>query len=563
MKRIVLKITLILISIIFMLQVKVQAAVIGSTDKQVESGSGNVTISVTSKQALGAYKLKVTDTAGLELVNSAGGEISSDKKTITGSSASGITSLGTYTFKVPTVTKDTTYNIKFSITGMETINLETVSDETNVAKVVVKAPVVTTPDPEPTTPTPETPPATVTKSTEARLKNFGINPSQYDFSGFSKNTNKESWSAEVPNNVAEVEVYATAKDSKAKVEGTGKVTLKEGNNTVKVKVTAEDGTTTKTYTLTINRKTAAEQAKEDGEARLKNLGIKPKEYDFTGFDSEKTEYSVEVPNEVEEIEVYATAMNSSAQITGTGMNTLEEGLNELKVESIAPDGTKKTYMLNVTRKEAEKEEETTGRTEEIIGLSTLLIQGINLNPSFNTTIYEYTAELTYVTVENSLNITARANDEDATVEIIGNENLQDGENIITILVKKEETEESATYQITVNKHISVEEVEQQMSWLKPETWGKEEFIKTAIIAVIIILIIIAIILKVNISKERVGLPGADELDRAIAEHQELSVENNYEQENNDEQNYIEEIAVSRFGIEEDSEAKPKRKGRHF
>lgn len=566
MKKIFLKTALILISLIFILQIKVQAAVIVLTDKQVDSGSGNVTISVTSKQALGAYKLKVTDTAGLELVNSAGGEISSDKKTITGSSASGITSLGTYTFKVPTVTKDTTYNIKFSITGMETVNLETVADETNTAKVVVKAPVVTTPDPEPTTPTPtpkpETPPVVVTKSSEARLKNFGINPSQYDFSGFSKNTSKENWNATVPNDVAEVEVYATAKDSKAKVEGTGNVSLKEGDNTVKVKVTAEDGTTTKTYTLTIKRKTAEEQAKEDGEARLKSLGIKPEEYDFTGFDSETTEYSVEVPNEVEEIEVYATAMKSSAQITGTGMITLKEGLNELKIESIAADGTKKTYILNVTRKEAE---DTTGTTEEIFGLSILTVQGAKLSPKFDTSIYEYTIELNEDL--SSLQIGTRPTLDEATVEIIGNENLQDGENIITILVKNEETEESATYQITVNKNIIVEEIVEQMSWLKPVTWGKEEIIKIAIILVLIILIIIAIILKINIAKEndksnKVDFPGAEELDKAIAEHQELSEENSSQIE----QNYIEEIAISKLGINEGNEdvvAKVKRRGRHF
>lgn len=561
MKKIFLKTILILISLIFLLQIKVQAAVIVSTDKQVESGSGNVTISVTSKQALGAYKLRVTDTAGLELVNSAGGEISSDKKTITGSSASGITNLGTYTFKVPTVTKDTTYNIKFSITGMETVNLETVTDETNIAKVVVKASVVTTPAPEPTTPTPvpkpETPPATVTKSSEARLSNLGITPN--DFSGFKRD--KYEYSTTVPNDIAEVEVYANPFGKNVKIEGTGKVSLKEGDNTVKVKVTAEDETTTKTYTLTIKRKTAEEQAKEDGEARLKSLGIKPEEHDFTGFNSEKTEYSVEVPNEVEEIEVYATAMKSTAQITGTGMISLKEGLNELKIESIAADGTKKTYILNVTRKEAE---ETTGTTDTF-GLSILTVQGLSLSPKFDTSIYEYTIELNEDL--SSLQIGTRPTLDEATVEIIGNENLQDGENIITILVKNEETEESATYQITVNKNIIVEEVEEQMSWLKPATWGKEEIIKIAIILVLIILIIIAIILKINIAKEndkinKVGLPGAEELDKAIAEHQELSEENNPQIE----QNYIEEIAISKSGMDEGnegSESKVKRRGRHF
>jgi len=72
------------------------------------------------------------------------------------------------------------------------------------------------------------------------------------------------------------------------IEGTGKVSLKEGDNKVSVKVTAEDGKTTKTYNLTIKRKTAAEEESEKGENRLSSLSIKPKEYDFSGFNSDKT-----------------------------------------------------------------------------------------------------------------------------------------------------------------------------------------------------------------------------------------------------------------------------------
>lgn len=90
---------------------------------------------------------------------------------------------------------------------------------------------------------------TTSKSKEARLKTFGIKPN--DFTGFKKD--KTEYSTEVPNNISEVTVYATAIDSKAKITGTGKISLKEGNNTVKVTVTAEAGNT-KTYNLTIKEK---------------------------------------------------------------------------------------------------------------------------------------------------------------------------------------------------------------------------------------------------------------------------------------------------------------------
>ena len=575
MRKRLVKILLILIIAIFSIQLKVHAAVITSTDKQVQSNSGTVTISVTSKQALGAFKLKLIDNAGLTLENttkaSSAFEVSSDKLTISGSSSDGITSLGSFTFKVPTVTSDTTYKIKFSITGMETTNLDAVADESNTAVLTVKAPVVETP---PTNANPETPstdtkpetPAEKPKSTEARLKNLGINPKEYDFSGFKKD--KTEYSVEVPSNVDSVEVYAEPVDDKAKVSGAGKVTLNEGNNKIGIKVTAEDGKTTKTYTLTIKRKTVQDEEKENGENRLKSLSIEPKEYDFSGFDSETTEYTAEVPNEVEQIEIVATAMDSKAQITGIGIIDLEEGENELKIEVIAVNGDKKTYTLTVTREESE--------VKEVLGLTTLSIKGLKLSPSFKVGTYEYTAELKEDIT--SLDITAKANNEDATVEIVGNENLQNGENTITILIKNKETEEVATYQIIVNKNVVVEEVKEQTSWLKPSTWGKEEKIKIAIIIVLIILIICAVILKIKISKDspqalKVDLPGAEELDKAITEHQELVQEENFMQGiigakntdiNNDEQNYIEDIARNRFGDPDETYGeRPKRRGRHF
>lgn len=377
------------------------------------------------------------------------------------------------------------------------------------------------------------------KSTEARLKNLEITPN--DFTGFRKDTYR--YTHEVPNSVSKIKVVATTLDSKAKVtSGNGDVTLKEGNNTIEVVVKAEAGNTQK-YTLTIKRRTAAEEAALSGEASdatLKSLGIKPEEYDFSGFQKDKTEYSVEVPEEVEEIEVYAEATNSKAQVSGTGKVQLKNGKNKLIVQVTAEDGTTRTYTIEVTR--GGEEATATNDADSGFGLSSLEINGLTLTPSFKTGTYEYTIEL--IEDLSELDIEAIATDEDATIEIIGNENLQLGENTITILVRNEETDETATYQIIVNKNLSAEE---EMSWLKPSTWGREEIIKVAIIAVLIILIIIAIILKVKIAKEKkdgedFDLPGGDELDKALAEHQELEETAEFEKiEMPEERNKTEEM----------------------
>ena len=202
-------------------------------------------------------------------------------------------------------------------------------------------------------------------------------------------------------------------------------------------------------------------------ATLANLGIKPN--DFSGFKANKTSYSVEVPNTTEKIEIYATKGQSGQKITGTGTKTLKEGANAFNVVVTAEDGkTQKTYTINVTRKAENDKNNTTEEnkieenvnenqnTEEseqpLFGLSELSIAGLQLTPSFQSDVYEYKVELTEDI--DKLDITALATSEDETIDITGNENLQEGENIITILVKGEKEEDTVAYQIIVNKVLN-------------------------------------------------------------------------------------------------------------
>ena len=141
MKKKIFNILLIAIFSILILETKVNASNIVSTDKQVNSGDGNVTISITSKETLGAYNLELVDNSGLELVSSSAGPSGTANGTkISGASATGITDLGSYTFKVPTVTSDTTYKIKFRITGIANVNDEDLPNVDNNAILTVKAP---------------------------------------------------------------------------------------------------------------------------------------------------------------------------------------------------------------------------------------------------------------------------------------------------------------------------------------------------------------------------------------------------------------------------------------
>lgn len=200
-------------------------------------------------------------------------------------------------------------------------------------------------------------------------------------------------------------------------------------------------------------------------ATLKNLGIRPN--DFKGFNANKLSYNTTVPYETESVEVYATKGHDKQTITGTGTKKLNVGSNKVDVTVTAEDGTtKKTYTINITRKEKgdTSEDEDEEESEEdpvqdiVFGLSELTITGISLEPEFQTDIYEYKIELTEDLDKLDFS-TLLPTTVGAEIEIIGNENLQEGENIITIIIKGESEEETATYQIIVNKIVPKENTE--------------------------------------------------------------------------------------------------------
>lgn len=85
-------------------------------------------------------------------------------------------------------------------------------------------------------------------------------------------------------------------------------------------------------------------------------------------------------------------------------------------------------------------------------LTSIEIEGIKLNPEFNSETFEYHAEVVNL---DELKVTAISNVEDANIEIIGNTGLIEGENLITIKVTKDE--KITEYKIKVNKTISAEE----------------------------------------------------------------------------------------------------------
>ena len=251
----------------------------------------------------------------------------------------------------------------------------------------------------------------------------------------------------------------TTENTETKNEtATNNETTKEENK----KTTKNTQTQKKNKTTTTN----GTKAKKSNNANLSNLGMNPN--DFKGFKPNQTTYNVTVPNNVEKVTIYATAQDKKATIKGNETKQLNEGKNALSIVVTAEDGTQKTYTINVTRTASTASENTTNENTVNVSSSEITteakdnediknieIKGYSLEPAFSPNIYEY--KVNVKSNETKLDITAKTENPNVTIDIAGNENLVDGENTITILCTNEQTKKNLTYQIIVNKSSETED----------------------------------------------------------------------------------------------------------
>ncbi len=530
MKKIknILKIVIITTIVLLALQINVNA-VITSTDKVVETGE-NVTITIKSGKALGAYTINLTDAGGLTLISSSGDQVSADYKTISGSSTTGITNLGTYTFKTPSVSKDTKYNVKFIIKGMETPELESLPDESNTATVTVKAKQTTptpTPEPEPEpTPTPEP-----EKPTEPTFTD--TNKTMYSTGNINL---RASWSTSSS---------ATSIEKGTELNVTGTSTEKI-NGYVWYRVSYNGQTKYVASSLLTSTKPAEET--KSNNANLKSLVVE--NFDIIpNFSSDVTEYTLDVTSEVNELSIKAEPEDSKAIVTIKGEKELKDGENTIIISVDAEDGTTKLYEIKVTKKE--------GTT---FGLTSLKIKDANIE--FKPDVYSYSVNIK--SDVDILEIQAVASEEDATVEITGNEELKEGENIITIIVSSKDGEKKATYQIKATK----EAVKEEKTPRNIQTNSKI-YIYAGIGAAALIALIIVIVYTVKHRKEEEDdsekfegfpdeLPEKDDNQEMNNDSKEEKESNKIEQEEIDKKNYFLDTRS-----EDDYEKPRKRKGKHF
>lgn len=181
------------------------------------------------------------------------------------------------------------------------------------------------------------------------------------------------------------------------------------------------------------------------------------------FSSRTTKYTVDVGEDVTSIKISATKNHSGAKISGTGTKQLQPGKNTFNIDVKAENGSTQTYTIIVNKPELpqdEPDEQPDEQTQLELKLASLFIKSINtdreiadvqLTPEFSAETYNY-----YIDVEKnieSLTIEALPKEDGTIVEITGNENLVPGENIITIVLKSADGEQTAIYKIIVNKEV--------------------------------------------------------------------------------------------------------------
>lgn len=278
-----------------------------------------------------------------------------------------------------------------------------------------------------------------------------------------------------------------------------------------------------------------EKEEKSNNTNLKVLSIEGVEL-TPAFSANVTEYSVKLTNYKEQsLKINAQAEDEKATVKVEGNEEIKIGENVISITVTAEDGTTKVYKVAVTNEE-----------KEALGLSSLVIKGVELK-SFSPSKFNYEIEFKEL---DKLEIEAIANEEGATVEIIGNENLTEiGEHVITIMVTSADGEQIATYTITANK-LAVEEEKQELN-------VKSILICALIALVVIVAIVILIVRYVK------GNSNA-EIDYVYNDNLENGEENSEEVEETEEENQKDKKPTidDLYADYDDEPVKKRGKGRH-
>ena len=305
-------------------------------------------------------------------------------------------------------------------------------------------------------------PGTTTLSSDATLSDLTLSRVDFEaadrtFVGSGFHSTVTSYVGTVANSVSQTTVTPTVNDDGASyviklggvTDADGTISLAVGSNVITIEVTAEDGETTRTYTVTVTRAAAST------DATLSNLTLS--DVNFGTFNSATTSYSAQVANSVPQTTVTPTVNDSGASYVikldgvadSDGVIPLSVGSNVITVEVKAEDTTTtQTYTVTVTRAAPLSSDAT---------LKSLSLGDDISIGTFRTVTTSYSVQVANSVTETTVTPTLNHSGASYVIKLGGVTDsdgvipLGVGKNVITVEVTAEDGNTTQTYTVTVTR----------------------------------------------------------------------------------------------------------------
>lgn len=237
--------------------------------------------------------------------------------------------------------------------------------------------------------------------------------------------------------------------------------------------------------ITINSKNAIVDTRSSNNnlssLQIEGVQISPE------FNASNITYTANVSFDVTSLNVLAVPADNRSTTAVSGNMDLVTGENNISIVVTAENGVKKTYTIVVTKAKNPDDLDT--------HLKNLLVSNATLRDIFDGDKLEYICDDIYADVDK-LDIVAEPKIEGATVEILGNENLNIGTNVITIKVVSKDGSTSREYKLLVyklNETLALKDIDDTEISFKSIN-GIVNIIKKNIVQSILILIIIILVI---------------------------------------------------------------------
>ena len=207
-------------------------------------------------------------------------------------------------------------------------------------------------------------------------------------------------------------------------------TFNENTQIYTIVVTAQDGSTSTTYTVTVNRI-------RSNDADLSSITVSEGTLNPL-FDKDTISYTVDVGNNITSIDINAVVSDVGyANVSGIGTKTLIVGVNPYTITVEADDGSTKDYVVTINRAPSSNAE-----------LSDILVNGTSIG-TITSGSYSYVYEVVRG-VDNVIFTTVKA-EGNSTVILPSDTTFNEDTQVYTIKVIAEDGFTEKTYTITVNR----------------------------------------------------------------------------------------------------------------